>query len=236
MTSQAAETTTLSPPSEETTRLFDAWLDAKGPVALRLRQRLLPVEADDSGRGVIFPPTYADIGYNVDTLADGTRVATIDTVGSQANRLEPIFKSTGKNDKGEELNLLASLVPQIEIVLHLRSLDLFARLTTRQLSEIAAVVREEVFPAGTAIVREGEFGDCMYLIVAGEVQITREGRYTVGAGAGDLFGEMSLFDGETRFATVTAVRRVRLLRLDSPDLFELMDEEPAIAIGICQTL
>ncbi|MEY4544762.1 MAG: hypothetical protein RL685_957, partial [Pseudomonadota bacterium] len=41
-----------------------------------------------------------------------------DTVGSQANRLEPIFKSTGKNDKGDELNSLASLVPQIEIVLH----------------------------------------------------------------------------------------------------------------------
>ncbi|HEY0465890.1 MAG TPA: type I-U CRISPR-associated RAMP protein Csb1/Cas7u [Polyangiaceae bacterium] len=118
MTSHAAETTTLSPPHEETTKIFDAWLEAKGPVALRLRQRLLPVEADDSGRGVIFPPTYADIGYNVDTLADGTRVAMIDTVGSQANRVEPIFKSTGKNDKGEELNPLASLVPQIEIVLH----------------------------------------------------------------------------------------------------------------------
>jgi len=42
----------------------------------------------------------------------------IDTVGSQANRLEPIFKSTGKNDNDEELNPLASLVPQIEIVLH----------------------------------------------------------------------------------------------------------------------
>jgi CRISPR-associated protein Csb1 len=118
MTSQAAETTIPSL-SKETSKLFDSWLDAKnGPVALRLRQRLLPVEADDNGRGVIFPPTYADIGYNVDTLADGTRVATIDTVGSQANRLEPIFKSTKTDDKAKELNSLASLVPQIEIVLH----------------------------------------------------------------------------------------------------------------------
>jgi len=117
MTTQAAETSNPSP-SEETSKLFGTWLAANGPVALRLRQRLLPVEADENGRGVIFPPTYADIGYNIDTLADGTRVATIDTVGSQANRLEPIFKSTGKNEKGEELNSLASLVPQIEIVLH----------------------------------------------------------------------------------------------------------------------
>ena len=116
MTSKAAENTTPSL-SEETAKLFDSWHAADGPVALRLRQRLLPVEADESGRGVIFPPTYADIGYNIDTLADGTRVATIDTVGSQANRLEPIFKSTGKDAKGNELNALASLVPQVEIVL-----------------------------------------------------------------------------------------------------------------------
>lgn len=116
MTSQAAENTTPSL-SEETTKLLDSWLAADGPVALRLRQKLLPVEADESGRGVIFPPTYADIGYNIDTLADGTRVATIDTVGSQANRLEPIFKST-KDSQGNEVNALASLVPQVEIVLH----------------------------------------------------------------------------------------------------------------------
>ena len=47
---------------------------------------------------------------------------------------------------------------------------------------------------------------------------------------------MSLFDGETRIATVSAAHRTRLLRLDRQDLFELMDEQPAIAIGICQTL
>ncbi len=117
MTSKAAENIT-QPPTEDTSKLLDSLLDADGPVALRLRQKLLPVEADETGRGVIFPPTYADIGYNIDTLADGTRVATIDTVGSQANRLEPIFKSIGKDTDGNELNALARLVPQVEIILH----------------------------------------------------------------------------------------------------------------------
>ena len=96
-----------------TTELLDQWAtDPNGPVALHLRQKLLPVEGEG---GVIFPPTYADIGYNIDTLSDGTKMATIDSVGSQANRMEPMFKSTGKNEKGEELNPLAVLVPQIEI-------------------------------------------------------------------------------------------------------------------------
>ncbi len=76
--------------------------DCDGPVALTLRQRLLPVEGKDA---VIFPPTYAEIGYNIDTLADGSEVATIDSVGSQANRMEPIF----------EKEPYASLVPQVKI-------------------------------------------------------------------------------------------------------------------------
>lgn len=104
-----------------TSTLLDQWAtDPNGPVALHLKQRLLPVEGEGS---VIFPPTYADIGYNIDTLSDGTRVATIDSVGSQANRMEPMFKSKGKNDKGEELNPLAALVPQIEIILDAKERD-----------------------------------------------------------------------------------------------------------------
>lgn len=80
-----------------------SWLDPKGPVALVLREHLMPVEGDDA---VIFPPTYADVGYNIDTLSDGTKVATIDSVGSQANRMEPIF---GSDDT------LKALVPQVSI-------------------------------------------------------------------------------------------------------------------------
>src|SRR5439155_14214596 len=83
-----------------------------GPVALHMKQKLLPVEGEG---GVIFPPTYADIGYNIDMLSDGTKVATIDSVGSEANRLEPIFKAA---PGGQPPNPLAALVPQIEIVLN----------------------------------------------------------------------------------------------------------------------
>ena len=93
-----------------TAETINAWADNKnGPVALTCKQRLLPVEGEG---GVIFPPTYADIGYNIDTLSDGTKVATIDSVGSQANRMEPIFKAA---KSGEAENPLAKLVPQIEI-------------------------------------------------------------------------------------------------------------------------
>jgi CRISPR-associated protein Csb1 len=86
-----------------TAATINSWANERnGPVALHLKEVLMPVEGPGA---VIFPPTYADIGYNIDTLSDGTKVCTIDSVGSQANRMEPIFK---RDD-------LKHLVPQITI-------------------------------------------------------------------------------------------------------------------------
>lgn len=104
---------------------INAWADdLKGPVALHLKQKLLPVEGEG---GVIFPPTYADIGYNIDTLSDGTRVATIDSVGSQANRMEPIFKRKPYSD----------LVPQLEIELHTKEEDGEKHVQKRSILDLA---------------------------------------------------------------------------------------------------
>ena len=96
-----------------TKELLDEWVtDRNGPVALYVKQRLLPVDAlEEDEQGIVFPPTYADIGYNIDTLSDGTKVATIDSVGSQANRMEPLFKEGGP---------LAALVPQIRIKINMK--------------------------------------------------------------------------------------------------------------------
>ncbi len=95
----------MTEPTAVTEADIDSWADdPKGPVALHLKQKLLPVEGEGA---VIFPPTYADIGYSIDTLSDCTKVAQIDSVGSQANRMEPLFKTKP----------LSELVPQIEIKL-----------------------------------------------------------------------------------------------------------------------
>ena len=93
----------MTEPLELTSDEINRWADdAQGPVALHLKQKLLPVEGEG---GVIFPPTYADIGYNIDELSDGTKVVTIDSVGSQANRIEPIFRR----------ERYVALVPQVDI-------------------------------------------------------------------------------------------------------------------------
>lgn len=81
---------------------FDAWLTEDGPAALVIGEYLMPVEGPD---GVIFPATFAASqdgtfkgGYNIDEFADGRNVCLIDSVGSQANRIEPLFATEGYSD------------------------------------------------------------------------------------------------------------------------------------------
>lgn len=146
--------------------------------------------------------------------------------------IRPISPCTQDTEEQENPTMLSG----VEIVLHLRSLSLFERLSTRELTELASIVRELSHPSNTRIVHEGDFDDCMYLIVSGKVTITRGGVKLGEFGPRDFFGEMAILDGETRSATVTSTTKVRLLRIDRPDLLRVMDDRPGIAIAICQTL
>jgi hypothetical protein len=124
----------------------------------------------------------------------------------------------------------------VEIALHLRSLPLFQGLTARQLMNLANEVREEQHDAGTIVFREGEPGDCLFLIVEGQVRVTRGETLLREQGPKRFFGEIAVLEGENRTATVATTTPVRFLRLDRDDLLRLMEELPAIAIGICQSL
>ncbi len=86
---------------------YDAWLADDGPAALVIREHLAPVEGGD---GVFFPATFASGenfpgGYNIDPPEGDKNVCLVDSVGSQANRIEPIFAKPQ----------YAGLVPQVTI-------------------------------------------------------------------------------------------------------------------------
>lgn len=91
---------------------LEAWLadSSDAPAALVLREYLTPVEGRD---GVFFPPTFAAAensrefpgGYNIDDLGNGDNVCLVDSVGSQANRIEPMFATAE----------YAALVPQLVV-------------------------------------------------------------------------------------------------------------------------
>lgn len=95
---------------------YDPWITEKGPAALVIREYLAPVDGPD---GILFPPTFAagdgfPGGYNIDNFDDGKNVCLIDSVGSQANRIEPIFAQ----------DEYAQLVPQVVIKAGPKSVNL----------------------------------------------------------------------------------------------------------------
>lgn len=129
-----------------------------------------------------------------------------------------------------------SMLSDVEVLLQLRSFKIFEQLTVRELADVARLVRQEEFAPAAAIVREGEFESSMYAITEGRVEVTKKGAPLAELRAGEIFGEMAIFDGEARSATVTAIEPTRVLRIEGKDLMALMEELPGIAIAICRTL
>jgi CRP-like cAMP-binding protein len=92
---------------------------------------------------------------------------------------------------------------------------------------------------GEIIVRQGEVGNCMYVVQSGEVEVIRDDgqEYLLRVlGAGEMIGEMSLFDREVRSATVRARGEARLLTIEQETLLRRIDEDPTLALNVIRTL
>jgi putative ABC transport system ATP-binding protein len=111
---------------------------------------------------------------------------------------------------------------EIEICEFLKQCDVFSRLTTGTLTNIAEAMAKERHPTGTAIIRQGDEGDKFYLIKSGAVEvIVNQGRpeeeRVATLGKGQFFGETALLTGAPRNATVVAVQDVQVYTLDKPN-------------------
>ena len=101
-------------------------------------------------------------------------------------------------------------------------------------------VFERNFDAGETIFDEGQEGDALYVIQAGQVELIRnaEGGHRVISrhGPGEFFGEMSVLLGRARMARAVAVAETRVLQLDGRTFETMCVEQPEIAIRVIQRL
>ncbi len=123
-----------------------------------------------------------------------------------------------------------------EAVERLGEVDLFEGLSTNALLRIAMLGREVGFAAGSTIVREGDSGGTLFVILEGEVAVTVGGQERARIQAGDYFGEISLLDDQARSATVAAVTPVRAFTLASFSFRPLLAEHPEVADKVIQRL
>ncbi|MGQ9516493.1 MAG: cyclic nucleotide-binding domain-containing protein, partial [Anaerolineae bacterium] len=122
---------------------------------------------------------------------------------------------------------------------HMRHLSLLAGLSPQQLEDVNDRLRPAKFRAGEVILREGTYGDVMYLIESGQVEVVAGADSPVllaTLGDGDFFGEMALLTGRPRIATVRAVTDVDLWALQKADFDELLLKYPALTVSLSKVL
>jgi CRP/FNR family transcriptional regulator len=123
----------------------------------------------------------------------------------------------------------------------LARVPLFADLSERDLEQLAQVAVPRTYEAGEAVFREGDSGDTCYVVREGSVRVTRrhsDGRVITLAElqAGDIFGELAMFGGETRSASVEALAQTRALAILSGDMRRIMLAHPEIAVKMLEGL
>ncbi len=113
------------------------------------------------------------------------------------------------------------------------SLPLFASLDAGRIAAVAALLRPQIVPANSVIVRRGEAADSMYFILEGEVEVEIRPE-PVRLGKGQYFGEIALIRDTQRTSTVTAIETSQLLALHVHDFREILDENPELRAEIAR--
>lgn len=128
----------------------------------------------------------------------------------------------------------------MERILFFKRVPLFENLSPGDIKQVAVLAQEELFPDGESIVREGEIGDLMFIIVSGEVRVLMtQGQKEVELArrkAGEYVGEMALISQEPRSATVAAVGDVRALCIDQKSFESLLRDRPDASLAVIQVL
>ena len=127
---------------------------------------------------------------------------------------------------------MSPLDPQV-----LRERSVFQLLDDAEMAELSAHVDEASFAAGETVFAAGHPGGGMHVVLSGRVEVSiddADGERVVlqEVGKGGIFGELSLFDGEPRSATVVALEPTRTFLIDREDLMRLFARHPAAAIDI----
>ena len=123
----------------------------------------------------------------------------------------------------------------------LRDINFFSELNDQDLGVIAKVLKEQDFPIGTTIFKEGADGASLYIIKRGEVKAcksTPEGDLLTLTlhKDGEIFGTMSFLDGRPRSATIVAITDTKTYVLDKVDFESLIDNHPRLIYKLLKNI
>ncbi|MFO7752781.1 MAG: Npt1/Npt2 family nucleotide transporter [Desulfobacteraceae bacterium] len=194
---------------------------------------------------IVFALVLAHDNPNLIVRTEGNRPGHLESAGPFRERIiqkeiEMIEKRKEQGGMPDKENVSAGL-SLAERILLLKGVEIFSGLYPGELAAISSVTEEVDYEEGEIVIRQGDSGDTVFLVVKGMVEVLKDKedgtqRVLDRIGAGDAFGEMALLEGSRRSATIRTMESSRFLTLHKQEFNETVMEYPGIALKICAVL
>jgi CRP-like cAMP-binding protein len=123
-----------------------------------------------------------------------------------------------------------------EVIKHFQAIPLFASISKKGIRALVQAADEVDLSAGRTLVREGEWGRHLYVILRGTAEVTQDGKKLRELVPGDFFGEMAFLSGARRSATIKARSDMRVMVLGPQQLEVILEQEPVLAKRMLETM
>ena len=118
----------------------------------------------------------------------------------------------------------------------LRTIPIFSRLGKKEIERLGQLADEIDLPAGRVLMRQGDHGTELFVVVSGKLAVERDGKPLGERGPGAVVGEIALIAQMPRTATVTALEPTRVFVVGSREFRALMDEMPSVRTAVLEVL
>ncbi|WP_321491732.1 Npt1/Npt2 family nucleotide transporter [uncultured Desulfobacter sp.] len=220
--------------------------------ALEQGKKIIQIPALDPGgrTGVttlLTSPDWVDVVIGLNMIRQSPGIVDIRTLEAEIRQnsapviekeLDMLLNARPEQNSVTDSNKDISLG---EKILLLKEIDIFSGLSAEELAAIAAQTSEQNYGEKETVIRQGETGETVFLIIEGKVEVIKElenGRqiFLDHIDAGQAFGEMALIDDAPRSATIRTVFPCRFLILHKQEFKETALEFPRISLQICSVL
>lgn len=170
----------------------------------------------------------AELGRLMDGLSEEMATQTlIDTANERGGKDNITAIVVAIPEQDDEIARDLSL--SYETLAHM---PFFRHLTPRELLRVQAMARPKLYADGDLVVREGDAGDSLFVVLRGSVKVRKGEAELTALGAGEFFGEMALVDNAPRSATIVSDGASRLLELARGDFLRFLREEKDIGLKL----
>lgn len=124
----------------------------------------------------------------------------------------------------------------VEKAVFLQGIEIFSQTKTEDLARIAAITEEMEFEKGETIFEEIDKGTSLFFVINGEVRLLKGGNEIRRVQSQGNFGDLALLDNEPREFTALALQHTHVLKINSEEFYELIEDHIEITRAVIKSL